>query len=47
MSAGVEIVRGRLDERELAALVAVLLHAGDGGAAAGAAPPGAGGGAPR
>ncbi|WP_147339723.1 acyl-CoA carboxylase subunit epsilon [Actinomadura spongiicola] len=28
MSADIEIVRGRPDERELAALVAVLLHGG-------------------
>ncbi|GAA0231909.1 hypothetical protein GCM10009527_030560 [Actinomadura nitritigenes] len=32
MSADFEIVKGRLDERELAALVAVLVHGGqDGG----------------
>ncbi|GAA1846817.1 acyl-CoA carboxylase epsilon subunit [Actinomadura bangladeshensis] len=41
MSAGIEIVRGRLDERELAALVAVLLHEGGGRAAEAAAPHGA------
>ncbi|GAA2124606.1 hypothetical protein [Actinomadura napierensis] len=42
MSADLEIVKGRLDERELAALVAVLVY-GDGGRGGGeaAAPRGA------